>query len=276
MNISHHAIRDCTPNSATPAVQTPANPSQIQISSQARYKLLAKGWRSQQSKSKSKSTDSLPQTIGHCNCFYNIISWQGKAHVLAGIHALSRDLILTLALAECAHIMNHKKSAAGDMYNGVCKLYKVSMQQCHFTRPHLLATTWDIRIYMYRSTSSSLSLGLWCGSCLSGGHWHLVWHRWLTLGRNADPLSQAIRLVGWPKLAIFFFFLLQNMEDCDKDAAATRTFSKGHALQLSFKSLFSDATLTSSRSSLLYNKWQSRCCQANFNHGSTLPCYTSL
>ncbi len=51
MNISHHTIRDCTPNFATPAEQIPANPSQIPIFSQARYKLLAKGWRSQQSKS---------------------------------------------------------------------------------------------------------------------------------------------------------------------------------------------------------------------------------
>ena len=41
MNISHHTIRDCTPNSAFPAVQIPADPNQIQIFSQARYKLLA-------------------------------------------------------------------------------------------------------------------------------------------------------------------------------------------------------------------------------------------
>ena len=43
INVSHHTIRDCTPNFAIPAVQFPANPSQIQIFSQARYKLLAKG-----------------------------------------------------------------------------------------------------------------------------------------------------------------------------------------------------------------------------------------
>ncbi len=43
MNISHHTIRDCTPNFATPAVQIPANPSQIHVFSQARYKLLGKG-----------------------------------------------------------------------------------------------------------------------------------------------------------------------------------------------------------------------------------------
>jgi len=42
MNISHHTIRDCTPNSATPAVQIPVNPSQIHLFSQAQYKLLAK------------------------------------------------------------------------------------------------------------------------------------------------------------------------------------------------------------------------------------------
>ena len=35
--------RDYTPDSATPAVQIPANPSQIQIASPGRYKLLAKG-----------------------------------------------------------------------------------------------------------------------------------------------------------------------------------------------------------------------------------------
>ncbi len=38
----HHTIRDCTPNFATPAGQIPADPSQIQIFSQARYKLLTK------------------------------------------------------------------------------------------------------------------------------------------------------------------------------------------------------------------------------------------
>ena len=41
-NISHHTSRDRKPNFATPAVQSPANPNQIQIFSQARYKLLAK------------------------------------------------------------------------------------------------------------------------------------------------------------------------------------------------------------------------------------------
>ena len=43
MNISHHTIRDFTPNSATPAVQIPAKPSQTQVSSQTQYNLLAKG-----------------------------------------------------------------------------------------------------------------------------------------------------------------------------------------------------------------------------------------
>ena len=37
-----HTIRDYTPDFATPAVQIPANPSQIQIPSSGRYKLLAK------------------------------------------------------------------------------------------------------------------------------------------------------------------------------------------------------------------------------------------
>ena len=40
MNFSHHTIRDCSPNFATPAVQISTNPSQIQIISQAQYKLL--------------------------------------------------------------------------------------------------------------------------------------------------------------------------------------------------------------------------------------------
>ena len=42
MNISHHTIRDFTPNSAIPAVQIPAKPSQTQVSSQGQYNLLAK------------------------------------------------------------------------------------------------------------------------------------------------------------------------------------------------------------------------------------------
>jgi hypothetical protein len=42
MNMSHQIIRDCTPNFATPAVQIPANPSQIQISQPNTVKAVGK------------------------------------------------------------------------------------------------------------------------------------------------------------------------------------------------------------------------------------------
>ena len=42
MHISHLTIGDCTPKAATPVVEIPATPSQIQILSQARLQVTSK------------------------------------------------------------------------------------------------------------------------------------------------------------------------------------------------------------------------------------------
>ncbi len=49
----------------------------------------------------------------------------------------------------------------------------------------------------------------------------------MTFGRVAEALPRAIRLVGWPKLVIFFFFYL----DGPVSAAADLAPAEWHMLQ---------------------------------------------
>ena len=60
-----------------------------------------------------------------------------------------------------------------------------------------------------RSVFNSLGVRSRQGTSIRG-HWHLVWHKWMTSGGVAKALPQAIRLVGWPKLVTFFFFFRVN------------------------------------------------------------------